>query len=121
LAGQHLMTAVQETFAKAVNTAPSDRQNSLRDDMAALRNSWEQLGLDLASVTAQLKSALTRWEDHADAHARMASWLSEAEAEAALPTPYHIRPQLSEMKTQQQRFKHMLDEVNCRPFQFLLE
>lgn len=53
--GQHLMSAMQDVFTKAINTTPTDQQTILRDDMSALRNSWDQLSIDLNSVTAQLK------------------------------------------------------------------
>lgn len=46
---------MQEVFTRAVNTTPSDQQESLREAMTALRNSWDQLTMNLNSVTAQLK------------------------------------------------------------------
>lgn len=55
LIGQHLMAKMQEVFTRAVNTTPSDQQESLREAMTALRNSWDQLNIDLNSTTAQLK------------------------------------------------------------------
>lgn len=49
------MSGMQEVFTRAVNTTPSDQQESLREAMTALRNSWDQLTMNLNSVTAQLK------------------------------------------------------------------
>lgn len=49
------MSGMQEVFTRAVNTTPSDQQESLREAMSALRNSWDQLTMNLNSVTAQLK------------------------------------------------------------------
>jgi hypothetical protein len=53
--GQHLMSVMQDVFSKAIDTTPADQQDTLRDDMSYLRNSWEQLNIDLNSVMAQLK------------------------------------------------------------------
>lgn len=49
------MSGMQEVFTRAVNTTPSDQQESLREAMTELRNSWDQLTMNLNSVTAQLK------------------------------------------------------------------
>jgi nesprin-1 len=53
--GQHLLSVMQDVFTKAINTTPTDQQDTLREDMTYLRNSWEQLNIDLNSVMAQLK------------------------------------------------------------------
>jgi nesprin-1 len=53
--GQHLMSVMQDVFTKAIDTTPGDQQDTLREDMSYLRNSWEQLNIDLTSVIAQLK------------------------------------------------------------------
>lgn len=53
--GQHLMSVMQDVFTKAINTTPAAQQETLREDMTYLRNSWEQLNIDLNSVMAQLK------------------------------------------------------------------
>ena len=108
------MSATQEVFAKAVNTAPTDRQDSLREDMAALRASWDQLSMELAAVTAQLKTALGRWDDHADNHASLARWLDEMEA--SLGQAHHTRPELGEMKTLLERYRHTQEEVGQRRY-----
>ncbi|XP_052120036.1 muscle-specific protein 300 kDa isoform X1 [Frankliniella occidentalis] len=107
--GQHLMSATQEVFAKAVNTAPADRQDTLREDMAALRASWDQLSRELAAVTAQLKTALGRWDDHAENRARLAQWLDETEASLGRATA--TRPELGEMKTALERYRHAQEEI----------
>lgn len=49
------MSVMQDAFTKAIDTTPADQQDTLRDDMSYLRNSWEQLNIDLNSVIAQLK------------------------------------------------------------------
>lgn len=49
------MSVMQDVFTKAINTTPTDQQDTLREDMTYLRNSWEQLNIDLTSVMAQLK------------------------------------------------------------------
>jgi len=49
------MSVMQDAFTKAINTTPTDQQDILREDMTYLRNSWEQLNIDLNSVMAQLK------------------------------------------------------------------
>jgi nesprin-1 len=49
------MSGMQDVFTKAIDTTPTDQQDTLREDMTYLRNSWEQLNIDLNSVMAQLK------------------------------------------------------------------
>ena len=49
------MSVMQDVFTKAINATPAAQQETLREDMTYLRNSWEQLNIDLNSVMAQLK------------------------------------------------------------------
>lgn len=107
--GQHLLSILQDAFTKAINTTPADKQEHLRADMTTLRNSWDQLSMDLTSVQAQLKAALTRWEDHNESKNRMQKWISESE-EALKHSP-DTKGELGEMKTLLERHKHMQEEV----------
>ncbi|XP_046474495.1 muscle-specific protein 300 kDa isoform X6 [Neodiprion pinetum] len=107
--GQHLLSTLQDAFAKAINTALPEQQEQLRTDMADLRSSWEQLSMDLNSIQAQVKSVLSRWEDYAESRARFESWLSEAE-ESVKVLP-ETKGELGEMKRLLERTKHAQDEV----------
>ncbi|XP_071454288.1 muscle-specific protein 300 kDa-like [Hetaerina americana] len=108
--GQHLMTALQDVFAKAVNNTPSHQQDTIRDDMAYLHNSWDQLTMDVNSTMAQLKAAKNRWQDYNEAKASFEAWLKGIET--TLEKPTDTKAELGEMKTFIERFKHMQDEVN---------
>lgn len=107
--GQHLLSVLQDAFTKAINTTPADKQETLRNDMSSLRNSWDQLSMDLTSVQAQLKAALTRWEDYNDYKSRVQKWISETE-ESLKQSP-DTKGELGEMKTLLERYKHMQEEV----------
>ncbi|VEN42511.1 unnamed protein product, partial [Callosobruchus maculatus] len=107
--GQQLLTKLQDAFGKAINTAASEKQDKLRDDMTTLRNSWDQLNMDLTSIQAQLKAALARWEEFNDSKKRFESWLSEMEK--TLQEKPSTRGELSEMKTLLERYKHLQGEI----------
>ncbi|GLH12193.1 Dystrophin, isoform B, partial [Gryllus bimaculatus] len=110
--GQHLMSVMQDVFAKAINTAPADHQDNLREDMTQLRNSWDQLNMDLTSVMAQLKAALSRWEEYNEQKSQLETWMSNME-ETLKETP-DTKGELGEMKTLIERFKHLQAEVNSK-------
>lgn len=77
--------------------------------MAGLRSSWEQLSIDLNTVQAQLKSLLTRWDDHAEAHEKLKSWLEETQKSIKdLPD---TKGEFGDMKTMLERYKHIQEEV----------
>nr|XP_033322974.1 nesprin-1 [Megalopta genalis] len=107
--GQHLLSTLQTAFAKAIDTAVPEQQDRLRSDMAGLRSSWEQLSIDLNTVQARLKSLLTRWDDHAEAHEKLKLWLEETRKTARdLPD---TKGEFGDMKTMLERYKHMQEEV----------
>lgn len=107
--GQHLLSILQDAFTKAINTAPSEKQDSLREDMTTLRNSWDQLGMDITSVQAQLKAALCRWDDYNDSKKKMESWLNDME-ETLKETP-NTKGEIGEMKTLLERYKNLQLEI----------
>lgn len=96
------MSGMQEVFSRAVNTTPSDQQESLRDAMTALRNSWDQLNMDLNCVTAQLKALVARWDDFYDSKGKLETWLGETEGRLA-ERP-NTKAELGEMKTLLERY-----------------
>lgn len=107
--GQQLLANLQEAFSKAINTTPAEKQEELREDMTSLRNSWDQLTMDLASIQAQLKAALDRWDDFNDTKKRLSDWLSETDG--VLKEKLHTKGELSEMKTLLERFKNLQIEI----------
>lgn len=107
--GQHLLAVLQDAFNKVINSTPTDKQESLRDDMTTLRNSWDQLTMDLTSVQAQLKAALARWDDYADSKQKVDKWLSEQESNIQkIPDSMG---ELGEMKTLLERYKNLQVEI----------
>lgn len=107
--GQQLLSKLQEAFEKAINTAPSTKQDELRESMTTLRNSWDQLNMDLTSVQAQLKASLSRWEAFNDSKHKFELWLNATEKELA--DKPSTRGELSEMKTQLERYKNLQIEM----------
>ncbi|XP_043257159.1 nesprin-1 isoform X10 [Colletes gigas] len=107
--GQHLLSTLQTAFTKAIDTAVPEQQEQLRSDMAGLRSSWEQLSIDLNTVQAQLKSLLSRWDDHAEAREKLKHWLEETEKSMEeLPD---TKGEFGDMKTMLERYKHIQEEV----------
>lgn len=107
--GQHLLSTLQNAFTKAINIALPEQQDQLRSDMANLRSSWEQLSIDLNTVQAKVKSVLSRWEDHAEAHNKFVKWLEENEN--VVKNFSDTKGEFSEMKTMLERYKHIQEEV----------
>lgn len=107
-----MLSTLQNAFAKAINTALPEQQDQLRNDMGALRLSWEQLSIDLNTVQAQIKSVLSRWDDYSDAHNRFDQWLSETEE--TLNVLPDTKGEFGEMKTLLEKCKHLTEEVKIK-------
>lgn len=107
--GQHLLTVLQDAFAKVINNTQADKQEVFREDVQNLRNSWDTLSMDVTSIQAQLKSHLARWDDYNESKRQMENWLGEME-NALLEGP-NSRGELGEMKTLLERYKNLLSEV----------
>ncbi|XP_014483634.1 PREDICTED: nesprin-1 isoform X6 [Dinoponera quadriceps] len=107
--GQHLLSTLQNAFAKAINMALPEQQDQLRSDMSNLRCSWEQLSMDLNTVQAKVKSVLSLWEDHAEAHGKFANWLEENES--VMRSSPDTKGEFGEMKTMLERYKHIQEEM----------
>lgn len=74
-----------------------------------MRSSWEQLSIDLNTIQAKVKSILSRWEDHAEAHGRFVRWLEENES--AMKHSPDTKGEFGEMKTMLERYKHIQEEI----------
>ncbi|KAL7297367.1 hypothetical protein TKK_0009753 [Trichogramma kaykai] len=110
--GSQLLSCLQNVFAKAINTAPSDQQEELRNDMSELRSSWEQLTMDLNTVQAQLKSIIHRWEDFYETRNQFEKWLNQTEE--ILNAVPNTKGELGEMKTYLEKYKHINEEVRSK-------
>lgn len=110
--GHHLLQVLQDAFSKAINNTPADKQAGLRESMTTLRESWDQLKMDLNSITAQLKASLSRWEDFNDSKARLEKWIIDTEE--SLKHKTDTKGELGEMKTLLERFRHIQDEIAGR-------
>lgn len=108
--GQTLLGKVQEVFAKAVETAPGDEQDKLREEIARLRASWDQLNMDLNSTLADLKATLSRWEELKENQNRFEKWLEVTSQE--LKEPQNTKGELGEMKTAVERLKNIQGEID---------
>lgn len=107
--GQKMLSTLQEAFAKVINTATPEKQNELRETTTLLRNSWDQLNMDLKSTEAQLKAALSRWSGYNETKRNLDKWLSGVE-KSLKQTP-STKGEMSEMKTLLERYKHLQDEI----------
>lgn len=107
--GQQLLNLLQDAFGKAINTAPTDKQEMLRDDMTTLRNRWDQINMDITSVQAQLKASLARWDEYNDTKRRLENWLTDTEK--TLSVKQNTKGELSEMKTLLERYKNLETEI----------
>ncbi|KAG5889989.1 hypothetical protein JTB14_035905 [Gonioctena quinquepunctata] len=107
--GQELLSKLQDAFAKAINTAPAVKQDELRDHMTTLRNSWDQVNMDIKSIQAQLKAGLARWDEFNTNKRKFESWLSITEKN--LEDKPSTLGELSEIKTLLERYKNVQAEI----------
>ncbi|XP_060527804.1 muscle-specific protein 300 kDa isoform X12 [Cylas formicarius] len=107
--GQKLLGDLQNAFAKIINSAKPEKQAELRDDVTNLRNSWDQLNMDLKSTETQLKSGLSRWDEYNEAKRVLESWLQAIEK--ALKAKPNTKGELSEMRTLLERYKNIEVEI----------
>ncbi|XP_024081429.1 nesprin-1 [Cimex lectularius] len=107
--GQHKMSVMEDIFKRALDCTPLDKQESLRETVAELHNSWEQLTIDLKAVTAQLNAALSRWDDFYDGLSRMDQSLTANENK--LQEKFNTKAELGEMKTIMERLKHINSDL----------
>nr|XP_022915902.1 nesprin-1 isoform X7 [Onthophagus taurus] len=107
--GQNLLTSLQEAFTKAIDTVPPNKQEQIRDDLSEMRNSFEQLSMNVTSLQAQIKAGLSRWDDFNLLKKRLESWLSETE-NTLQQTP-NTKGELSEIKTSLEFFKNLQNEI----------
>lgn len=101
-----MLFTLQEVFTKAINTTPIDKQEALRGNMADLRTSLESLTMEVKATSAQLKSALNRWDDFAENKNKMNSWLNTLEN--AFEEQPEVKSELNEMKNQLERYYSFL-------------
>lgn len=110
--GQHLLGLCSAAFAKASQLTPDDKQATLSAHMTALQQSWDAFNMRVQDTSVTLKAALSRWEDYIEAKQRLGKWLSETETAVAQPS--ETRGELSEMKTQLERQRHLHEDIECK-------
>lgn len=84
--------------------------------MQELRNNWDQFNLNLNEVTDKLKLALSRWEGFVDTKLRIENWLIATEA--ILGKEFKTKGELSEMKTNLEKFKNLKIEIDSKSNDF---
>ncbi|CAK1540777.1 unnamed protein product [Leptosia nina] len=108
--GHHLLVVLQEAFKKALNTTPPEEQDALRNDVKVLQESWDQLKIDLNSITAQLKAAIGKWEDFEESKNKLNQWIKDTEQNLDKVPP--TGGELGEMKTLLEKYKHIEEEID---------
>lgn len=107
--GKQLLNIVQEAFTKATNQTPENKQDALQANMQELRNSWDKFTANVQNTMDLLKSAVARWEEYNDQIAAFEKWLDDSER--SLAEVPHTHGELSEMKTNLERYKQLADEI----------
>ncbi|KAL3268198.1 hypothetical protein HHI36_007323 [Cryptolaemus montrouzieri] len=107
--GQDLLNVLQAAFAKAINVVHVNQQESLREDVATLKKSWDQLNLDLASIQSQLKASLNRWKEYGESKEDLMKWMRNTED--ILDEKYNTKGEYSEMKILSERYKNLKTEI----------
>ena len=112
--GQHLLNVMMDTFTKALNACPVERQEGFREAISTLRDCWDQLNICLNDTLSKLKGSVNRWEGFKEALARMESWLSGMEQ---MLYEYPLsKGEVGEMKTLMERLKgHYVELERKKP------
>lgn len=80
--------------------------------MSSLRDDWDKFTMEVNNTLAQLKLAISRWEDYSDSKTRLEKWIQTTETNLAkIPD---TKGELSEMKTMLERFRHLKDEITSK-------
>lgn len=100
---------VQDAYNKATNIMPEDKQDQLRSMMTNLRENWDTLNLAVKQKTGDLKQIQNRWSDFATNKKRLEKWLNDTEKTLAIIPD--TKGELSEMKTQLERYKQLQSDI----------
>lgn len=103
---------VQDAYAKASNVLPEDKQEKLRDLMTKVREDWDCLGVAIKQKLIDLKQKQSRLTDFSGNLEKMNTWLSVVEN--ALKSLPDTKGELSEMKTQLERYKAMQGDIKLK-------
>lgn len=113
--GQHLVTKLQESHSKAVeSTALSGGCDHLDSELTQIRADWDKLNRELNAVMDLLKRVRTRWEEFNELRNKLTSSLDETEKLLAAQTHSHAIVELGELKTLIERFKHINEDMDAR-------
>lgn len=108
--GQMLLNKVHDMFAKAVETAPGEEQDELRNDVITLNSQWENFNMDISTIMAELKATLARYKEFKESQVRLEKWLTATEE--TLKEPQNTKGDLGEMKTAAERLKNIQGEID---------
>lgn len=107
--GKQLLNIVQEAFTKATHLTPHDKQAALHANMQDLRKSWDKFTANVQNTMDLLKAAVARWEEYNEQIAAFEKWLDDSERSLADVPDTH--GELSEMKTNLERYKQLAEEI----------
>uniref|UniRef100_A0A1B0C1F9 KASH domain-containing protein n=1 Tax=Glossina palpalis gambiensis TaxID=67801 RepID=A0A1B0C1F9_9MUSC len=110
--GQHLLGIVQDTYNRASNVLPEDKQEKLREMMTKVRESWDALGLAVKQKLNDLKQNQNRWAEFLHNKDKLEKWLTEMEE--TLKFKPNTKGELSEMKTQLERYKVHQNDIKLK-------
>lgn len=114
--GQHLLGIVQDTYNRASNVLPEDKQEKLREMMSKVRESWDALGLAVKQKLNDLKQNQNRWAEFLHNKDKLEKWLTEMEETLKLKP--NTKGELSEMKTQLERYKVHQNDIKLKGSDF---
>lgn len=107
--GNHLLTVLQDSFAKVVGVIPVEQQEVLREDVSNLRSRWEKLNMDVKNALSDLKDQCQRWDDFKDNCHKFNRWCDYVEE--TLNDKPSTRAELGDMKTLLERYKNIHSDI----------
>uniref|UniRef100_T1JGP1 Calponin-homology (CH) domain-containing protein n=1 Tax=Strigamia maritima TaxID=126957 RepID=T1JGP1_STRMM len=109
---QQMLHTVSEAGARALNTIPVAEQEELRKEITGLHRGWDAFALQLSQSVSRLQAALARLGDFNEDRSKIEQWLKDIETR--LSKPPCLLGNAIEMKTQIERYKHMLSEIEAK-------
>ena len=108
--GQHLLNITSESLAKVLAANPADSLDEMKAEMKQLRDSFEQLNLDVTNGMSSVKHAVNRWSSYQATIKELQDWTTETEQSLEqFPSSGGVS---GEMKTLLQKIKYIESQID---------
>lgn len=101
--GQTRLNTTLDAADKVLKKTPREGAEKVRKQTEELRQNWNEVNTQLASVSGALSTVAAKWNDYEELHQRLDRWLQDTERAAeALSVP---KSDLVERKARLEKFQ----------------